>query len=201
MSAYNFELIKNDETPIMCVFGCLLTESGKKIKKEMLEWLTKKYDVICVNQEPPGDLYEFPGLKFAQQYTIDNNIPILYIHTKGAANPKNVYDQELCREMWKDEFINHYEDYLKLLETHEVVCPFTDENGSTWINGFIATPQAFNKINIPISSNRFIYEHIFDRTFKMFNIKNKINVIGRIANNIDKPAKQLPNIIKHYRKG
>lgn len=166
MSKYNFELIKNEGTPIMCIFGCLLSEAGKKIKKEMLEWITYKYDCICVNQEYPGTLYEWPALKFAQKYSIDNNIPVLYVHTKGAFNSKNVYLQNKVRELWKDEFINNYNFYEKaILENKKTVAgPFIADVpfGVTWLNGFMAAPDAWKTVDISVPrKSRYEYEFLF----------------------------------------
>lgn len=192
MSAYSFEFIKDEGTPIMCVFGCLLTEAGLKIKEEMLDWLTKKYDVICVNQEPPGTLYEWPALKFVQRYSIDNNVPVLYIHTKGAGHAKNVYDQDKVRKFWKDEFVNNYNfynenDYTKSI----VICPYTNKAGATWLNGFIASPEAWKNTNLKQTSDRYYYEHCFDNN-------KKVNVIGRIDSHVEKPEKLGPIINKNY---
>ena len=37
----------------LCVFGCLLSNNGKKIKEQMLSWLKTEYNVFCVDQNPP----------------------------------------------------------------------------------------------------------------------------------------------------
>lgn len=164
MSKYNFENIQNNGSKIVCVFGCLLSENGKKIKKEMLSWLTTKYDVICVNQEYPGTLYEWPAMKFARQYSIDNNVPVLYIHTKGAFNENK--GQEKVRKLWKQEFIDNYDWYenIVLNDSNAVAAPFVADcpHGITWFNGFIAGPDAWKKTNLDYpSESRWIYEYIF----------------------------------------
>lgn len=66
IDSVSIEYIKYTGTPILCVFGCLNNDAGNEIKAEMLEWITSKYDVIAVNQDYPGRLYEFPALAFAQ---------------------------------------------------------------------------------------------------------------------------------------
>lgn len=184
MSAYNFEVIKNENTKIMCIFGCLLSERGKEIKKEMLKWLTEKYDVICVNQEYPGTLYEWPAMLFAKKYSIENNIPVLYLHTKGAFNTKNVYEQDKVRALWKDEFINNYDWYEKtvLENPNAVVAPFVADYpiNTTWCNGFIAGPEAWTKCKLSDTRRtRFEYEHIFKNT--------KIDPISRVLKGVNTP--------------
>lgn len=70
----------------ICVFGILETKHGLKIKQEMLQWLTGKYNVYCVSQKPPGTLFEYPALYFAQWLCKVREVPyLLYVHTKGAA--------------------------------------------------------------------------------------------------------------------
>ena len=46
----------------LCVLGCLLTEAGKAIKTEMLSWLEQEYDVLCIDQNPPGSMFEYPPI-------------------------------------------------------------------------------------------------------------------------------------------
>lgn len=190
MSEYNFELIKNEDRKIMCIFGCLLSERGKEIKKEMLKWLTEKYDVICVNQEYPGTLYEWPAMMFAKRYAIKNNIPVLYLHTKGAFNNKNVYEQNKVRELWKDEFINHYSWYEKeiLNNSNAVIGPFISDNpiGQTWCNGFIAGSEAWSKADLENPKRtRYEYEYVF---------RNKnIDPVSRILSGVNTPGKNNQN--------
>ena len=167
------------DTDIICVFGCLLTDAGKQIKKEMLSWILPKYDCVVVNQDPPGDLFEFPALKMAQKISIEYNKPVLYLHTKGAAHAVNVYNQEKCRMIWKDEFINHYNDYLHELNSTndaEVLCPFCGKQKSTILNGFIANVNAWKKVSIPLPEERYRFEHIFSKT--------DVKMYGRIFNDI-----------------
>jgi len=171
-------------SPILCVFGCLLTDSGKKIKEEMLPWLTEKYSVTVVNQEAPGSLFEFPALKYAKELSIKTNKPVLYIHTKGAGNSKNLYDQSRCRAIWKNEFYDNYDWYANQIKAGyaAVCCPFTHKNlGMTILNGFMATPEAWKKANVylpneGVADERLGYEHLFDFT--------DCNVYGHIMNDV-----------------
>lgn len=165
LPSVSIELIKYTGTPILCVFGCLMNDNGKKIKKEMLEWLTTKYDVVAVNQAYPGKLFEYPAMAFAQYAAKRFNKPILYIHTKGAFYTTNsLYSQNNVRELWKNEFITNYDWYLK--STADVSSPFTgDKDHSTWWNGFVAKPRAWAVVpEIQFYENRYVYEHLFAGT-------------------------------------
>lgn len=162
------ECCQHTGTPIVCIFGCLLSEVGKQIKNTMLSWITSKYDCIAVNQDMPGELYEWPALAFAKTYSIRYDIPVLYLHTKGAFNSTNVYNQAKVRKLWEDEFINHYEWYATqvLSRKHDsiVAGPFIADphDGHTWLNGFIATPSAWKQVDLTTPShNRYIYEFLF----------------------------------------
>lgn len=159
------------DTDVICVFGCLLTEAGKKIKEEMLPWILEKYDCIVVNQEAPGKLFEYPALKMARFISMKYDKPVLYLHTKGAGHSKNVYDQAKSRLMWKDEFVNNYAFYREHIDMKkaQVLCPFSDsKKPMTFLNGFIATPKAFAKVDIYYPTpgqerSRYGYEHLFEK--------------------------------------
>ena len=164
------EPIKWTGTPVICILGVLDNDRGKVIKQELLSWITHKYDCIAVNQEPPGRLFEYPALFIAQQTSISTGKPVLYLHTKGAANPNNVYNQERVRKLWRFEFDAHYDDYMKLLHRGDrvVACPFTGtKTHTTWMNVFIVTPEAWkvaDNIKPPkqySDGNRYPYEHCF----------------------------------------
>ena len=161
------ETIKWTGTPVICILGVLDNDRGKVIKQELLSWVTHKYDCIAVNQEPPGRLFEYPALFIAQQTSISTGKPVLYLHTKGAANPNNVYNQERVRKLWRFEFDVHYEDYMKFINSGDrvVACPFTGtKTHTTWMNGFIATPDAWkaaDNIKPPKFGDRYPYEHCF----------------------------------------
>ncbi len=169
------ESYMDKDTDVICVFGCLLTEAGKKIKEEMLPWILEKYDCIVVNQEAPGKLFEYPALKMAKSISMNYNKPVLYLHTKGAAHSKNVYDQTKCRLVWYDEFINHYDEYLSHIKNNkpQVLCPFTGRCHTTILNGFIATTPAWQNVMIPQPVERFRYEHIF-------NSVENVEMFGRV---------------------
>ena len=162
------EAVSYTQKKPMCVFGCLMSERGRQIKQEMLSWIVSKYDVVCVNQEYPGKLFEYPALYFAKLYSEQKCASVLYLHTKGAFNPSNVYGQVQTRRMWEEEFIDHYEWYQTIVANDKlaVAAPFVSDApwGVTWTNGFIAGPGAWkNAVVRPPESphDRYVYEFIF----------------------------------------
>ncbi len=147
-----------------CVFGVLASERGLKIKKEMLSWLTKEYNVYCVNQAVPGRLYEYPALRFAQWLCSQGDEWVLYVHTKGAAKPR--LTQMKVRKMWKYQFTGSAaEDYISSLDNYDVVCPLLGPNNETWHNGMFISKSAFEKIgDIVLSDDRYHYQRLFRRS-------------------------------------
>lgn len=151
-----------------CILGVLLSEEGKRIEHYMLSWLTTKYNVISIRQPMPGLLYEFPALRFAQLFSVEKKEAVLYLHTKGSANPAKV--QRRIVNMWKHEFVVCKLDYDKRIDQYDLLVPYPSHNGTTWFNGFIATPRAFSSIpQLEIVDDRFFYEGIFKgRTINLF---------------------------------
>lgn len=47
---------------MIAVLGVLKTQEGLRVKEEMLEWMRPVFDVLTVEQEAPGALYEYPAL-------------------------------------------------------------------------------------------------------------------------------------------
>ena len=56
---------------MLCVLGVLKTSKGLQIKNEMLSWLNTKHNVFCVEQEPPGKLFEYPAIYYAIKLAIE----------------------------------------------------------------------------------------------------------------------------------
>ena len=151
------------------VIGCLMTESGKQIKGEMLQALAC-HNLFPVEQEPPGKLAEYPALYYAIQMALDTKSPILYVHTKGAANSipfippipgrKSIPDfmpfgatlrdwQPTVRKMWYHEFTGcKLNEYITVVSTDMpmVACPFTGKGKATWLNGFIMNCSAAQEL-------------------------------------------------------
>ena len=197
MSKITYEPIGYTPSKPLCIFGCLLTDRGKQIKAEMLPWITSKYAVICINQEAPGDLFEFPALSCAKQHSARYNIPILYLHTKGAANPVNVYDQGKVRDLWKAEFIKNFEWYQHIIlsDPLAVAAPFVSDapHGITWMNGFIAGAKAWNNARVlppapPLG--RLVYEFIFKDV--------EYHPYSRVFSNVNTVESKEFNVMKTY---
>ena len=130
-----------------CVLGVLKTEEGLRIKEEMQLWLRPNYEVICVEQDPPGELIEFPAMLEAIMLSLHTNEPILYLHTKGAANIHG--NQKFVRQLWQYEFTKNADWYFKQIEADEpkVAAPIVSKKrGITWFNGFSFNPAAANNM-------------------------------------------------------
>ena len=177
-----------------------MTEEGIKIKEEMSRWLENEFDIIYVEQEPPGVLFEYPFIKKAVETSIKTKEPVLYIHTKGAANKAiskdsnclkeciekpdgvNEYDwQPTVRNLWKHEFSGErLKEYIKVVNRDKptVVCPFTGEGKITWYNGFMMNYGASLILSRKLkkSEDRFYFE-------RMFKYTDGIEVVGMISNN------------------
>ena len=173
----------NSLNKTLCVFGVLENNNGKKIEKEMLEWLIPNYNVYIVYQKFPGKLFEYPALKFAQ-YLINklNETLLLYIHTKGAFYPKRGNIQNVVRQLWKYEFSgkNKKKYIFPILNNQtDVTTMFSGVKKVTWFNGFFASQRAFRIIRNKLK-NRFKKRHKYEILFK----KTKVRVLGIIENNV-----------------
>ena len=185
----------------LAVLGVLLTDEGKRIKQEMLNWLNPEFNVMCIEQNPPGKLFEYPAIKYAAKLAIDLNEPVLYIHTKGAANKIPGYYkrmmnknfnvpptakpedcQKVIRDLWKNEFTGErLKEYISKCNTNKptVCCPYTGKQKWTWWNAWIINPSAAKILlkNLKQTDYRWYYERVFA------DIK-EINVIGMRMNDL-----------------
>lgn len=152
---------KKNQKPY-CVFGVLKTKEGLDIKAEMMQWLTKSYNVITVEQEAPGELFEHPAIATAASLSIALNQPVLYLHTKGAANLSQV--QQVIRKMWQNEFSNPYQYFVIATGPRPViVAPEVSTDKCTWFNGFVLNPEAGKILEQhlhEIRSDRYFYESV-----------------------------------------
>ena len=176
-----------------CVLGVLKTELGLKIKEEMLAWLSPLYDVITVEQEVPGVLYEYPALAAAAKLSMATNEPVLYLHTKGAAMPNNA--QPLVREFWKREFGRYSDKYFEKANVNKpvVVAPITGtKNRVCWFNGYVMNPQAAKFIDLVITTKS-------DRMWFEQGILNEANVktIGLLDENAEVPEVGFKTFLRH----
>lgn len=125
--------------------GVLKTKKGLIIKEKITNYLKPRFDILYIEQEPPGVLYEYPALKYAFQLAVDMNEPVLYIHTKGAANPGNSWYQTPVKKLWEVEFGTDkvVESYKRVCnDTPTIICPIAGTKNQTWWNGMIINPAA-----------------------------------------------------------
>lgn len=160
---------------MLCVLGVLKNKKGLSIKKEMLSWLNPLHDVLCIEQDPPGKLFEYPAIYYTLKLAVDMNEPVLYLHTKGAAN--EAWYQVPVRNMWKNEFgTSNINEYLNFVNTNEpaVATPISGDKGMTVFNGFIINPAAAELLlkTFHKSNNRFYFENLFDN--KIFKVQGMI---------------------------
>ena len=184
----------NSLNKTLCVFGVLENKNGKKIEKEMLEWLIPNYNVYIVYQKFPGIFFEYPAIKFAQ-YLINkkNEKLLLYIHTKGAFYPKRGNIQRVVRQLWKYEFSgkNKNKYILPILNNQtDVTTMFSGIKKITWFNGFFASQRAFRIIKNKLKK-RFKKRHKYEILFK----KTKVRVLGIIKNNANR---KVHSIARNY---
>jgi len=130
----------------------------------MLKWLLPEYEVYKIYQKYPGNLYEYPALRFSQWLTEKKNISfLLYLHTKGATH-KSFHDHsKIIRKLWSKEFTKP----RNLLYISEIINNKTDiatplhKGNVTWYNGMFISKRAFNLNNVFYSKKRAIYEYYF----------------------------------------
>ena len=177
-----------------CVLGVLKSEEGLKIKEEMLSWLSPLYDVICVEQEAPGELFEYPAIKMACDISENTYQPVLYIHTKGAGNPR--VQQDWVRNFWKEEFVDHIDLYFDKANTLSptIVAPLVGKNNRiAWFNGFIMNSSAAKEINknLVIKSDRMWYEQ------GMLTACQNIDCVGILSQDAETPADGWDEFIRY----
>jgi len=178
---------KNSLNKILCVFGVLENDYGKKIEDEMLKWLLPNYNLYIVYQKYPGKLFEYPALKFAQYLIKKTNITLLlYIHSKGAFYPNRGNIQKVVRLLWKYEFSgdNKKKYILPILNNQtDVTTMFTGSFKITWFNGFYVSQRAFNIIrNLDRKLKKRKKRHKYEKMFR----GTKVRVLGIIKNNVNK---------------
>lgn len=167
------EKINPDSTNPYCIFGVADTELGREIEKEMRSWLEPNYNLIEIWHD--GSQFEYPALKYLQDFCKETGKPCLYIHTKGAYNRQEW--SKTIRDMWKYEFTINKDLYFELVNRPfaVVACPATGSDKTTWYNGWVTNAKAMLEIpEITPSTNRMKYERLF--------IGQKPQVIGVIRN-------------------
>ena len=164
----------------LCVLGVLRTNLGLAIKAEMLKWLLPNYEVICVEQESPGIMFEYPAIQTAAALSVARNKPVLYLHTKGASNPVIYRHQVMIRKIWSIEFTQNKNTYFNAAKTKEptIICPYSGDKQQTWWNGMIINIEAAKVLlnNMILTNRRHYYEEMCSEL--------NINVIGICQSNI-----------------
>lgn len=156
------EIIKpreiTSDRPI-CVFGIMDTPKGQTIADEMRPWLKQHYQLIEVWHD--GSQFELPALQEAKRLSLQFNVPVLYIHTRGAVNEWRTTIP--TRKMWAYEFGVQWRKYFDIARSSmpTVVCPFTDYDRETRYNGFVANPLAWRVANLYPSMDRMVYERLW----------------------------------------
>ena len=133
--------------------------AGLEIAKEMRRWLYEVYDVREVEHD--GSQFELPALQMAQTLSLKNDVPVLYVHTRGAVN---VYPTTRpTHNCWRDQFGRQWRKYFALAKTDtpRVLCPFVDYDRETRYNGFVANPAAWRQIELKPTRDRFDYERLW----------------------------------------
>ena len=185
-----------------CVMGVLRTENGLKIKQRISRYLNPRFSIFYVEQDPPGTLFEYPAILFALKLATDVNKPVLYIHTKGAADPHHMWYQTPVKKLWEREFGTDkvVSTYTRACtDTPTVICPIAGSAKQTWWNGMIINPAAAKEIQktFHFDKNRFYYE------FSMCNLPTVNVVSSAIDGTINEDdtnhilmeiTKDLPNI-------
>ena len=161
---------------MLCVMGVLKTKKGLVIKEKISNYLKKNFEILYIEQDPPGILFEYPAIKYAIKLAIEMNEPVLYIHTKGAADPWKAWYQTPVKKLWEREFGTD-----KVLATYDkvccdeptIICPIAGDEKQTWWNGFILNPAAAKELlkTFHFDENRYYYE------YNMCNVPS-INVIS-----------------------
>ncbi len=159
-----------------CVMGVLKTNKGLKIKERISNYLLPRFNIMYVEQEPPGIWYEFPAIWFALKTSIDSGVPVLYIHTKGASDPYHMWYQTPVKKVWEHEFGTEkvVESYNRVCCSNPmVICPVAGTEKQTWWNGMIINSAAANEIlpTFHFDRDRYYYE------YRMCNLPN-VNVIS-----------------------
>jgi len=180
-----------------CVMGVLKTEKGLKIKERISAYLKPRFKIFYVEQDPPGTMFEYPAIMFALKMAVDTNVPVLYIHTKGAVDPHHMWYQTPVKKLWEREFGTEKVDqtYKRVCcKEPNVICPIAGSEKQTWWNGMIINPAAAKVIQktFHFDTNRFYYE------FNMCNIP-ELRVISSAIDGVlneDDTNKVLAGIAK-----
>ena len=96
-----------------------------------------RFNILYIEQEPPGTMYEYPAIKYALKMAVELDEPVLYIHTKGAADPYKMRYQSSAKKIWEHEFgTEKVIQNFKLVDTKvpTIACPVIGPNNETWFS-------------------------------------------------------------------
>lgn len=145
-----------------CVLGVLKTSEGIRVRDSFLRWMYDRYEVMTVEQDPPGALFEYPAIKLAGSLAADLNDPVLYIHTKGAARINGA--QPMVRGFWEMEFTKHRDTYFDMVSVGEKASAsapiVSSKNKICWFNAFVLNPAlgALIRDHVKPSEDRMFFE-------------------------------------------
>lgn len=147
-----------------CVLGVLASKRGLWIRDELRSWLDRSYNVTEVHADPPNDReFERPFLRKACEMAIATGEPVLYVHTKGAAN--KFVSAPMVRDIWEQSFGVDTESYFRAVSTEEptAASPLVSSRKHVcWFNGYVLNVAAARAmlahLDKPVYRDRFWYE-------------------------------------------
>lgn len=180
-----------DDRPT-CVFGAVDTPNGRAIADEMLAWITPVYNTHVIWHD--GRMFEYHALRYAQELAMREDIPVLYLHTKGACNKPE--RSARIRKMWRDYFSewNRIPIFAGIYSEKNpaVICPFTGPDRIHRYNGFVANAAAWKAIPlIQPNENRMVFEHLW-------RYAPEVEMVGTIYNDIT--SENLGKVHEYLRK-
>lgn len=180
---------------------------AEEIKSNM-----NKFDIVEFKHN--GKLYEYSGILKAAKLSLKLNEPVLYMHTKGAANQSSF--QAAVRQLWYD----YWNDDIMFNTTFNkgITTIYLGPEGQTWFNSFVIYPDAakqivkemiksnnryyyeelpkhikFSEINVPCEVNKGISAYDACNDVRYNNLKNRIKNCERLLSNLSYSLEEFNN--------